>query len=123
MKPKIFIDGDVGTTGLRIRDWLGERDDIEILRVPETWRKDPAARRERMLESDVTILCLPDDAAREAAAFVSGNTVRLIDASTAHRVDDDWVYGLPEMCAEQRGRIGCASRVSNPGCYSTAFIL
>jgi N-acetyl-gamma-glutamyl-phosphate reductase len=123
MKPRVYIDGDVGTTGLRIRSWLGERADIEIARLPEAQRKDPAARREQILQADVTVLCLPDEAAREAAAWAAGKRVRLIDASTAHRVADGWVYGLPELCAQQRERIGGAALVTNPGCYASAFIL
>lgn len=123
MKRRVYIDGEAGTTGLRIRSWLAERADLELLHVPEARRKDPDARRARMLESDVTILCLPDDAAREAAAWVDEGAVRIIDASTAHRVAEGWVYGLPELCAEQRDRIRAAKRVANPGCYAAAFIL
>jgi len=123
MKPKIYIDGEVGTTGLRIREWLGGRDDIELLHVPQAQRKEPEARRERVLAADVSILCLPDDAAREAAAWVAGTRARLIDASTAHRVAPGWVFGLPELCPAQRDAIRRAQLVSNPGCYSSAFIL
>ena len=123
MKPKVYIDGEVGTTGLRIRQWLGGRADLELLSIPEAQRKDPNARRERILAADVSVLCLPDDAAREAAAWVAGTRARLIDASTAHRVAPGWVYGLPELCAEQRAAIRSAQLVSNPGCYASAFIL
>jgi N-acetyl-gamma-glutamyl-phosphate reductase len=123
MKPRVYIDGEVGTTGLRIRQWLGARHDLELLRIPEAQRKDPDARREHILAADVSVLCLPDDAAREAAAWVSGTRARLIDASTAHRVASGWVYGLPELCAEQRAAIRAAQFVSNPGCYASAFIL
>ena len=123
MKPNVYIDGDVGTTGLRIRQWLAGRSDLVLLSVPEAHRKDPTARRERVLASDISVLCLPDDAAREAAAWVEGTAVRLIDASTAHRVADGWVYGLPELCATQRADIVRAERVSNPGCYACAVIL
>jgi N-acetyl-gamma-glutamyl-phosphate reductase len=123
MHAKVYIDGDVGTTGLRIRQWLASRSDIALLSIPEAHRKDPAARRDRVLGSDVTVLCLPDTAARQAAAWVEGTGVRLIDASTAHRVADGWVYGLPELCPTQRQDIVRARRVSNPGCYASAFIL
>jgi len=123
MQAKVYIDGDVGTTGLRIRQWLAGRSDIALLSIPDAHRKDPAARRDRVLGSDVTVLCLPDTAAQEAAAWVEGTGVRLIDASTAHRVADGWVYGLPELCPTQRADIVRAQRVSNPGCYACAFIL
>jgi len=123
MKPKIYIDGEVGTTGLRIRQWLSGRDDLDLLSIPEAQRKEPQARRERILAADVSLLCLPDDAAREAAAWVTGSPARLIDASTAHRVAPGWTYGLPELCSGQRDAIRRAQMVSNPGCYSSAFIL
>lgn len=121
--PKVYIDGHVGTTGLRIREWLAPRQDLELLTIPEELRKDNAARRDYMLDSDITVFCLPDDAAREAAVWVQGSKTRLIDASTAHRVHPDWVYGLPELEAGQRERIRDAQLVSNPGCYSSSFIL
>jgi N-acetyl-gamma-glutamyl-phosphate reductase len=123
MKPRVYIDGDVGTTGLRIRQWLAERSDLELIRVPEARRKDPEARREHALASDVTVLCLPDEAARDVARWVEGSRVRLLDASTAHRVAEGWVYGLPELAPGQREAIAAAPRVSNPGCYAAAFIL
>ena len=121
--PKIFIDGEHGTTGLRIRNWLSERADLELVRLPESLRKDPAARRDAILGADVSILCLPDDAAREVADWTKGTKARLIDASTAHRTADGWVYGLPELVSDQRRRISEAQFVANPGCYPTAFIL
>ena len=123
MKPKVYIDGEYGTTGLRIRKWLSNRSDLELLRVPEDKRKDPSARREQILNADVAVLCLPDDAAREVVTWVRGTTARLIDASTAHRTADGWVYGLPELQPDQRSQIAQALFVSNPGCYPTAFIL
>jgi N-acetyl-gamma-glutamyl-phosphate reductase len=123
MKPKVYIDGEVGTTGLRIRQWLSHRTDIELLSISGPRRKDALARRERILESDVTILCLPDEAAREAVSWVDGSRPRLIDASTAHRVAAGWVYGLPELCPGQRAAIANAQFVSNPGCYAGAFLL
>jgi N-acetyl-gamma-glutamyl-phosphate reductase len=119
---KVFIDGDVGTTGLQIRKRLEGRADIELLRLPEQARKDPAARAEMLNSADLAVLCLPDDAAREAAAMVENPGVRLIDASTAHRVHPDWVYGLPELDAEQSERIAHAKRVTNPGCYALASV-
>ena len=121
--PKVYIDGHVGTTGLRIREWLEPRQDIEIVTIPEALRKDENARREHILASDVTVFCLPDDAAREAAKWAKEGNCRLIDASTAHRVADGWVYGLPELQPGQRDAIRNAKFVSNPGCYSSSFIL
>lgn len=123
MKPKVYIDGEYGTTGLRIRNWLSGRTDLEIISISETLRKDVDARREKILAADVSVLCLPDDAAREVASWVKGTKARLIDASTAHRCADGWVYGLPELQPEQRSRIAKAQFVANPGCYPTAFIL
>ena len=119
---KVFIDGEVGTTGLQIRRRLEGRADIELLRLPEPARKDPDARAEMLNAADLAVLCLPDDAAREAVAMVENPQVRLIDASTAHRVDPDWVYGLPEFDAEQSQRIAGAKRVTNPGCYALASV-
>ena len=119
----VFIDGQAGTTGLRIRERLAAREDVMLLEIPESSRKDPEVRRRYLNEPDVVILCLPDDAAREAIRLISGHHVRVLDASTAHRVADDWVYGLPELDADQRERIRDAARVSNPGCYPTGFVL
>lgn len=123
MAPKIFIDGHAGTTGLRIREWLAGRDDLDLAMLPEADRKRPEARRALQAESDLTVLCLPDDAARESAAWAVEDGARLLDASTAHRTAADWVYGLPELCPEQRDRIANAPLVSNPGCYPTAYLL
>jgi len=123
MASKVYVDGEVGTTGLRIRKWLSERKDLEILSIPEELRKNDEARRERVLSSDVTILCLPDDAARQVAGWVQGTKTRLIDASTAHRVADGWVFGMPELTPTQRDAIRGAQFVSNPGCWSGAFLL
>ncbi|CTQ32912.1 N-acetyl-gamma-glutamyl-phosphate reductase [Jannaschia rubra] len=119
MTTAVFIDGEAGTTGLRIRDRLGARDDIRIVSVPEEHRKDRTARRDAYAQADVAILCLPDDAAVEAVRM-AGNT-RLIDASTAHRIDPTWVYGMPELPG-QRDRIRDARRVANVGCYATGSI-
>ena len=123
MRPRVFIDGHVGTTGLRIRDWLADRVDLELLTLPEAQRKDAAARRAQLSATDVAILCLPDDAAREVAQWSEGTNARLLDASTAHRVADGWVHGLPELAASQRDAIRSARRVSNPGCWPTGFVL
>ncbi len=122
-RPKVTVDGHVGTTGLRIRDWLAGRDDLELLAPEESRRKDEDARRECLEAADLAVLCLPDEASRQAAEWLEGSETKLLDASTAFRVDDGWVYGLPELGAGQRDAIAGASRVSNPGCYPTAVIL
>src|SRR4030095_9649788 len=123
MPPKIYIDGQAGTTALRIRDWLKGRNDIEVVTLPEELRKDPEARKKALKDATIVLLCLPDDAAKEAAAWLADSPVRILDASTAHRVADNWVYGLPELVAGQRQRIAKAQCVANPGCYSSAVIL
>ena len=119
----VFIDGQAGTTGLRIRERLAAHEDVTLLEIPESSRKDPEVRRRYLNEPEVVILCLPDDAAREAIELVSSRHVRVLDASTAHRVAHGWVYGLPELDADRRERIREAARVSNPGCYPTGFVL
>jgi len=123
MRPKLYIDGQAGTTALRVRDWLTGRDDLEIVVLPEEQRRDPTARRQALRDANIVLLCLPDDAAREAAAWLADSPVRILDASTAHRVTDGWVYGLPELMPGQRERIAQAQQVANPGCYSSAVIL
>ena len=123
MLPKVFIDGHTGTTGLRIHQWMAAREDVELLTLPQDLRRNPEERRGQILESDVAILCLPDDAAVEVAEWVQESDTRLIDASTAHRVAAGWAYGLPELEPGQRSAIGQAKYVSNPGCYPTGFIL
>jgi N-acetyl-gamma-glutamyl-phosphate reductase len=123
MLPKVFIDGHTGTTGLRIHQWMAAREDVELLTLPQDLRRNPKERRGQILESDVAILCLPDDAAVEVAEWVQESDTRLIDASTAHRVAAGWAYGLPELEPGQRSAIGQAKYVSNPGCYPTGFIL
>jgi len=117
MKPKIFIDGEHGTTGLQIRSRLSGRDDIELISVPAERRKETAARAEYLNAADIAILCLPDDAAKEAVSLISNNDTRVIDASTAHRVADGWVYGFAEMDTVQSAAIAAAKRVANPGCW------
>ena len=123
MPAEIYIDGQAGTTALRIRDWLAHRSDVELVTLPEELRKDPAARKKALQDAAIVLLCLPDDAAKEAAAWLADSPVRILDASTAHRVADGWVYGLPELAGGQRERIAKAKRVANPGCYSSAVIL
>ena len=122
MKPKIFIDGKEGTTGLQIYERLGGRTDIELMTLAEELRKDTEARRDMINKADLVFLCLPDDAAREAVKLVEDSKVRIIDASTAHRTDPEWVYGYPELCREQADRIRGSKRIANPGCHATGFI-
>ncbi|MES1157191.1 MAG: N-acetyl-gamma-glutamyl-phosphate reductase [Alphaproteobacteria bacterium] len=122
MKPKVFIDGEAGTTGLQIRERLAPRRDLELVSIDPAKRKDTAARRALLNSVDAVILCLPDDAAREAVSLIENDAVKVIDASTAHRVAQDWVYGFAEMAKGQRAEIAGARRVSNPGCYPTGFI-
>jgi N-acetyl-gamma-glutamyl-phosphate reductase len=117
---RIFIDGQAGTTGLQIRELLQSREDIELLTIDPDARKDNRARQTLMESADVVILCLPDDAAREAVTL--SDTARFIDASTAHRVNSDWTYGMPELSENQRSHIAGARHVSNPGCYPTGFL-
>ncbi|MGD9921211.1 MAG: N-acetyl-gamma-glutamyl-phosphate reductase [Lautropia sp.] len=119
----VFIDGDQGTTGLQIRERLAPRRDIRLLTLPDHRRKDPGARAEALQRADLAILCLPDAAAREAVTLAGASGVRLIDASSAHRIDPAWTYGLPELVAGQAGRIAASARVSNPGCYPTGALL
>ena len=122
-KPRLFIDGHAGTTGLRIREWLAGRDDVEVKTLDETDRKSEAARRNAIRESDLAILCLPDDAARVAAKWGMESSTRILDASSSHRVVEGWVYGLPELVPGHRNEIRDAHRVTNPGCYPSSFIL
>ncbi len=119
----IFIDGQEGTTGLMIFDRLKNRDDIELIEIPNEKRKDPQAKSNYLNEADLVILCLPDQAAKESVSLISNPATKVIDASTAHRTADSWVYGLPERDGAQREKIKAALRVSNPGCYPTGFIL
>jgi N-acetyl-gamma-glutamyl-phosphate reductase len=122
MTASVFIDGEAGTTGLQIRDRLIGRSDIRLVQVDPARRKDAAARREAFAAADVAILCLPDEAAIEAVALCEGLQTRIIDASTAFRINPDWAFGFAELSGANRARIVQASRVSNPGCYSTGSI-
>ena len=121
MTHTIYIDGEAGTTGLEIRERLEARSDLELLLLGDR-RRDVEARREALNSADAVILCLPDDAAIEAVSMIENDRVRVIDASTAYRVNPDWVYGFAEMDAGQREAIAASTRVSNPGCYPTGFI-
>lgn len=123
MTHTVFVDGQEGTTGLRIHDYLSKRPDIELLRIAPERRKDAAERARLLNAADVAFLCLPDAAAREAAAMVSNPRTCLIDASTAHRTAPDWAFGLPELAPGQRDRLRAAKRISNPGCHASSFIL
>jgi len=122
MKPKIFIDGREGTTGLQIYDRLTGREDIELLQITESKRKDTAARKKLINEADLVFLCLPDDAARESVSLINNESTRIIDASTAHRTHIGWVYGFAELSKHQRDKIITAKRVANPGCHATGII-
>lgn len=122
MAQKVFIDGEAGTTGLQIAERLDKRDDITLIRLDDAERKDPAARKAALLEADIAILCLPDAASIEAYEMVQGSDTRLLDASTAHRVADGWVYGFAEMTEGQSDAIANARFVANPGCYPTGAI-
>ena len=118
---KVFTDGSAGTTGLRINSRLSERKDIELIKLDESLRKDPEARREAIFNADIAFLCLPDAAAIEAAALADGSDTVLIDTSTAHRVSEGWAYGFPELTG-QREKIAVSKRIANPGCHASGFI-
>lgn len=121
-KTKVYIDGQSGTTGLQIYDRIGQREDIELLRIDDDKRHDIEERRKFLNAADVVFLCLPDDGAREAVSLVENPDVIIIDASTAHRTSDDWTYGYPELSKDQRSAIASSKRIANPGCYATGFI-
>ena len=118
---KVFIDGSAGTTGLRIADRLAQRKDLELLILDDAVRKDASARRDALFSADVAFLCLPDDAAREAVALAEGSKVKIIDTSTAHRTNESWAYGFPEL-ANKRQQIAASNRIANPGCHASGFI-
>lgn len=122
MKTKIFIDGSEGTTGLRIFERFAQRDDIELLKISSELRKDPEEIKKFINASDITFLCLPDAAAREAVALVDNENVRIIDTSTAHRTEEGWAYGYPELSKEHRAAIKNGKRIAVPGCHATGFI-
>lgn len=117
----VFIDGSAGTTGLRIYDRLSVRDDISLIKLPEELRKDDAARADAINSSDIVFLCLPDDAARQAVTFVKNDKTAIIDTSTAHRTNDNWVYGFPELTGKREAIIN-SKRIANPGCHASGFI-
>ncbi len=119
---KVFIDGAHGTTGLRINEYLAGRSDIKILEIDPEKRKDTEARVNMIKKADVSILCLPDQASREIAAAAPSDSV-IIDTSTAHRTDPDWIYGMPELTSDQRDKIRSSTRIANPGCHASGFIL
>ncbi len=122
MKKKVFIDGSEGTTGLRIDERFRRRDDIELLHINPELRKDPEERKKMIRASDITFLCLPDEAARESAALAEGEDVVIIDTSTAHRTEEGWAYGFPELSDAHRTAIKEGTRIAVPGCYAPGFI-
>src|ERR1700748_1214497 len=122
MAAKIFIDGAAGTTGLEIRERLAARSDLTVVALPEAERKDEAARARALNAADLVILCLPDEAARQAVSLIENPEVRVIDASTAHRVAEGWAYGFAELDAENYATIAASTRVANPGCWATGFL-
>ena len=123
MKPKVYIDGKEGTTGLQIYDRLASRDDIELLLIDETKRKDPDERKKLINAADITFLCLPDAAAKEAVSFVEKDFARIIDASTAHRTAPGWAYGIPELSAAHKYAVVNAKFTANPGCHASGFVI
>ena len=120
-KYKIFVDGQEGTTGLEINERLQKREDIEILKISPEKRKDISERSKYINEADIVFLCLPDEAAKESVSLIVNPSVRVIDASTVHRVADGWTYGIPELSKEHRKNIENTKRLSNPGCFATGF--
>lgn len=118
---KVFIDGSAGTTGLRIHERLSLRDDITLITLSDDLRKDPAAKKQAINSADIVFLCLPDDAARESVALCDNPNTKIIDTSTAHRTDADWVYGMPELSG-QREKIKSSNRIANPGCHASGFV-
>ena len=122
MKTKVFIDGSEGTTGLRINERFRDRDDIELLHISQELRKDPEERKRLINASDITFLCLPDEASRESVSLAENENVVVIDASTAHRTQEGWAYGFPELSKEHKAAIEKGKRIAVPGCYATGFI-
>lgn len=122
MKPKIFVDGQEGTTGLQIHEYLAQRSDLEILKIDSEKRRDLQERKRLLNEADIVFLCLPDAAAIESVSMIENPNTRVIDASTAHRTADGWSYGFPELSTEHRDAIKASKRVANPGCHATGFI-
>lgn len=123
IKHKIFVDGQFGTTGLKIHQMLQNRDDLEILTIAESDKKDEKIKQKLINEADLVFLCLPDSASKESIKLITNSTTKVIDASTAHRTEKDWVYGIPELDKTQRGNIRNAKRVCVPGCHATGFIM
>ena len=123
MTYKVFVDGQEGTTGLQINEYLAQRSDVTVLKIDADKRKDLAERKRLINESDVTFLCLPDDAAKESVSLVDNPNTCVIDASTAHRINPAWTFGLPELAPDQRAKIRASKRIANPGCHASAFIL
>jgi len=123
MKKTVFVDGQHGTTGLKIHERLSGRKDIEVIKIPEDKRKDPETKKKLLNEADIVFLCLPDDAARESVGLIKNRSVCVIDGSTAHRVTEGWVYGLPELKKEQRTLVKKSKRITVPGCHATGFVL
>ena len=122
MKTKVYIDGQAGTTGLQIYDRISQRDDLELMMIAEEKRHDLDERKKFLNEADIVFLCLPDDAAKESVSLIENENVKVIDASTAHRTNDAWDYGFPELSREQRAKIAASKRVANPGCHATGSV-
>jgi len=123
MKYKIFVDGQFGTTGLKIHEMLHGRDELEILTISEDDKKDLTVKQNLLNQADLVFLCLPDVASKESTKLITNNTTKVIDASTAHRTQDDWIYGIPELNPNQRDNIKNSKRVCVPGCHATGFIM
>ena len=123
MKIKVFVDGQSGTTGLKINERLSQREDVDLLIIPEEKKKDLKIKKDYLNSADIVFLCLPDEAAKESVSLIENKKTKVIDASTAHRVDSKWIYGFPEYDKDQREKIRNSNRVCVPGCHATAFLL